>query len=218
MTYIFPLASNELSSNRRVAKQSSETDREWVGMVKSLKTGGKASSRSETFAEIGEIAGRTAGTVEGVAIGLPAGALIGGTVFGAVGIGIGFAAGGPVGATAAIDPSVSLGVSVGGAIGGVLEGTIMGDRGAVESSRVGRDFGNAAWDISHRMSFSDKVAAVSAYTWGLMSAPFARHVYSPIVDVVSGLVHLVSGVAKIAYRVGDALYKAYKASRGDHWT
>ena len=69
-----------------------------------------------------------------------------------------------------------------------------------------------AWGISHNMRFSDKVAAVSAYTWGSISAPFARHVYSPIVDVVSGLAQLVSGGAKIAYRVREVFIKLTKRS------
>ncbi|HXW30719.1 MAG TPA: hypothetical protein VEK55_15260 [Xanthobacteraceae bacterium] len=61
------------------------------------------------------------------------------------------------------------GTVIGGGIGAAIGALVMGVHGANEGSGVGRDFGNAVWDVTHSGPVSDTVASIAGAVWGFIS-------------------------------------------------
>jgi hypothetical protein len=60
------------------------------------------------------------------------------------------------------------GTEIGGGIAAAIGALAMGVHGADEGSGVGRDFGNAVWDVTHSGPISDRVAGVAGAVWGFI--------------------------------------------------
>jgi hypothetical protein len=131
--------------------------------------GEQPTARSQTFAKAGAIGGGIFGALDGVLIWGGGGAIIGAGVGAAKGAVTGFYSDGPAGAAAGAPAGMYAGATIGGGIGAVIGAVVMGQHGAEEGSGVGRDFGNAVWDVTHSGPVSDAVAGIAGAVWGFIS-------------------------------------------------
>jgi hypothetical protein len=129
----------------------------------------QAADRSHTFAKAGAIGGGIFGALDGVLIWGGTGAVVGGGVGAAKGAVTGFYSDGPAGAAVAAPAGMYAGATIGAGIGAAIGAVVMGQHGAQEGSGVGRDFGNAVWDVTHSGPVSDAVAGIAGAVWGFIS-------------------------------------------------
>jgi hypothetical protein len=128
-----------------------------------------AESRSATFAKAGATGGGIMGAVDGVLIWGAGGFFVGAGVGAAVGATNGLSSGGLAGAAAGAPDGMFVGAAYGVSIGAAIGAVAMGVHGAQEGSGVGRDFGNAVWDVTHSGPVADTVASIAGAVWGFIS-------------------------------------------------
>ena len=129
----------------------------------------QAANRSHTFAKAGSIGGGIFGTIDGILIWGGGGFFVGAGVGAVKGAVTGFQAAGLDGVVEGALGGLDGGAFVGAEIGAVAGAVVWGKRGAMEGSGVGRDFGNAVWDVTHSGPVSDAVAGIAGAVWGFIT-------------------------------------------------